>query len=74
MACHAVAAGIGIAILPRHTADTWIAGGHVIAIALDDPWASRNLALCFTAETDLSSTARALRDHLIAGNSSSVPA
>lgn len=67
--CHAVAAGIGIAILPWHAVDTWITSGSVVAIALEDPWASRNLTVCFTTEIELSSTARALRDHLIASDS-----
>lgn len=68
-ACHTVAAGVGIAILPRHTVDAWIASGSIAAIALDEPWADRNLTVCFTSESELSSTARALRDHLTAGDS-----
>jgi len=64
--CHAVAADIGIAILPRRTIQTWITSGSIVAIVLDDPWATRNLILCYTAESELSQTARALRDHLTA--------
>jgi len=68
--CHTVAAGIGIAILPRHTVNTWITGGSLTAIPLDEPWANRrNLAVCFTSESELSSTARALRDHLTTSES-----
>lgn len=62
--CRTVAAGIGITILPRHTVDTWITNGSIAAIALDEPWANRNLTVCFTTEGELSTTARALRDHL----------
>jgi DNA-binding transcriptional LysR family regulator len=67
--CQAVAAGIGVAILPRHTIQPWLAGGTIAAIDLDDPWAHRNLTLCHTAEAELSPTARALRDHLTATHS-----
>ncbi len=66
--CHTVAAGIGIAIMPRHTVDTWISSGSIVAIGLDEPWANRNLTVCFTTERELSSTARALRDHLTASD------
>lgn len=63
--CHAVAAGIGVAILPRHGIEDWIADGRLAAVALDEPWARRNLAVCFVGEAELSATARALRDHLV---------
>jgi len=63
--CQAVAMGTGIAILPRHSIETWIANGSVAAIDLEDQWAHRHLVVCFTAENELSTTTRALRDHLI---------
>lgn len=64
--CGAVAAGVGVAVLPRVVVDNWVDGGGVAAIALDEPWADRNLVVCCTTEEELSHTARALRDHLVA--------
>lgn len=66
--CHAVTVGAGIAILPQHSVEAWTASGSVAAIALDDRWARRHLVVAFTAEIELSSTARALRDHLTASD------
>ncbi|HLH57943.1 MAG TPA: LysR family transcriptional regulator [Streptosporangiaceae bacterium] len=65
-ACHAVAEGIGIAILPRYSVRRWLACGTLAATALAEPWAPRRLVACFTGERDLSDTARALRDHVLA--------
>lgn len=62
--CQVVAAGVGIAILPRRSIETWIVEGTLNVTELDDRWARRNLVLCFNAEHELSATARALRDHL----------
>lgn len=64
--CHAVAAGAGTAILPRHSVAAYCAAGSVAATALNDWWADRRLVVCHCAEDDLSTTARALRDHLVA--------
>jgi DNA-binding transcriptional LysR family regulator len=66
--CHAVIAGAGIAILPRHSVDRWVAGEGIATIDLDDQWARRRLVLCFIAENELSSAARALHDHLVAAD------
>lgn len=65
-ACHAVAGGIGIAVLPRHSVRRWLSSGALAATTLAEPWASRRLVACFTSDRDLSDTARALRDHLLA--------
>lgn len=62
--CHAVGAGVGIAILPHHCLRDRIANGSITTIDLDDRWAHRNLVVCFTADDELSTTARALRDFL----------
>jgi DNA-binding transcriptional LysR family regulator len=67
--CQAVTAGIGIAILPRRSIDGWVSNDRVVAIGLRDRWANRRLILCFIAENELSTTGRALRDHLIAAAS-----
>lgn len=66
--CQAVAAGIGITILPRHVVQEWIDDGSLVAVRLDESWAERTLVVCFVAERELSPTARALRDHLVAGS------
>lgn len=66
--CHAVAAGTGIAIVPRHSVTDWITSGRLSAIDLDERWAHRHLVVCFTTDHELSATARALRDHLIAND------
>lgn len=66
--CQAVIAGAGIAILPRHSVDGWVLGDAIATIDLDDGWAHRRLVLCFIAEDELSSAARALHDHLIAAD------
>ncbi|WP_446665319.1 LysR family transcriptional regulator [Flexivirga sp. B27] len=66
--CRAVAAGIGITVLPRHAVKDWLDDGSLVATALDEPWAERTLLVCFVAEAELSPTARALCDHLVAGS------
>lgn len=68
-ACHAVAEGIGIAILPARSVRRWLTSGALAAIPLAEPWAARRLVACFTSDRDLSDTARALRDHLLARTS-----
>lgn len=65
-ACHAVAGGIGIAILPWYSVRRWLTSGTLAAVPLAEPWADRRLLACFTSDRDLSDTARALRDHLLA--------
>jgi DNA-binding transcriptional LysR family regulator len=65
-ACHAVAGGIGIAILPWYSVRRWLTNGVLVATALAEPWAARRLVACFTSDRDLSDTALALRDHLLA--------
>jgi DNA-binding transcriptional LysR family regulator len=68
-ACRAVAGGIGIAILPLHSVQRWLTSGALAATTLAEPWADRRLVACFTSDRDLSDTARALRDHLLAHTS-----
>ena len=63
--CRAVVAGAGIAILPSHSVAAHCATGTLAATALDDRWAARRLVICHAGEQDLSTAARALRDHLV---------
>lgn len=65
--CHAVAHGGGVAVLPRHGIEPWLADGRVVAVELDEPWARRSLVVCHRDEAELSATALALRDHLVTG-------
>lgn len=69
--CHAVARGGG-AVLPRHGIEEWLADGRVAAVELDEPWARRSLVVCHRDGAELSATALALRDHLIACTESTV--
>lgn len=64
--CYAVAAGNGIAILPRHSITSWVTGNRIETIRIEDQWADRHLVVSFTSDDDLTATARDLRDHLIA--------
>ncbi len=64
--CHAVAGGGGVAVLPRHGIGAWLADGRVAAVDLDDDWAQRSLVVCHREWAELSATAQALREHLIA--------
>ena len=70
--CHAVAHGGGVAVLPRHGIEAWLADGRVAAVGLDEPWARRSLVVCHRDENELSATALALRDHLIASTDPAV--
>ncbi|TCK25915.1 LysR substrate-binding domain-containing protein [Pseudonocardia endophytica] len=65
--CHAVAHGGGVAVLPRHGISAWLDDGRLAAVDLDEPWAHRSLVVCHRDESELSATALALRDHLVAG-------
>ena len=63
--CAAVAAGVGITVLPRHIAEPWITPGPLRPIDLTDPWAStRHLKLCHPPDQALTTPARALHNHL----------
>lgn len=64
--CHAVATGIGVAILPRDSVASWVASERIVTTRIDDSWADRRLVLVFASDDDLTKTARDLRDHLIA--------
>lgn len=63
--CRMVEAGVGVGLLPASVA-TRLKGSHDIAvIALDNPWAVRELRICVQNLDDLPVFARELVDHLI---------
>ena len=65
--CLMVSAGLGVAVLPRGSAQIYRGTLALRAITLDEPWAQRRLSLCVRSEESLSSVARLLVDHLRAG-------
>ncbi|MDY7560711.1 LysR family transcriptional regulator [Pseudomonas sp. 10B1] len=63
--CLMVQAGIGIGILPQGSVDIY-AIEHAKTLALDEPWATRELIMCVRSREALSVTARLLFDHMLA--------
>jgi DNA-binding transcriptional LysR family regulator len=61
--CAAVAAGIGVAVLPDSAVDA-VEGNGVRAVPLSDPWAARTLLLCTRPDSALTPPARMLAEHL----------
>ena len=62
--CLMVSAGLGVAVLPRGSAQLYRGTLAIRAITLAEPWARRRLSLCVRSEESLSSVARLLVDHL----------
>jgi len=62
--CLMVEAGMGIGILPRRSAQTFLHSLRIRAITLDEPWGKRELAICVRSYASLSVAARYLVDHL----------
>jgi DNA-binding transcriptional LysR family regulator len=63
-ACRIIAAGLGLAILPREAAAPHADAGRLALVALDEPWAERQFVLCSRAQALLSASARLVLDHL----------
>jgi DNA-binding transcriptional LysR family regulator len=59
-ACRIVAAGLGLAILPREAAAPHADAGRLALVALAEPWAERRFVVCHRAEPLLSASARLL--------------
>jgi DNA-binding transcriptional LysR family regulator len=67
--CRLVECGVGIGIVPETTANR-VAGTMAVAVvALTDPWAVRELAICVRSLADLPPYARKLVEHLRARDS-----
>jgi molybdate transport repressor ModE-like protein len=64
--CRAVAAGVGIAVLPEPTIGRWRAELEFVRIPLTDWWARRTLLLCTADRAALTPPAAELARHLTA--------
>ena len=64
-ACAMVAAGLGISIVPRAATSAYIRSLSLAALALNEPWAQRQLFLCTPSSRPLHAAARQLYDHLL---------
>ena len=64
--CAMVAAGLGIAIIPKAAAAAYTAQLRLNAIALTDAWATRQLFICTRVNEPLPGAAQRLLDHLLA--------
>jgi DNA-binding transcriptional LysR family regulator len=67
--CLMVEAGLGIGILPKNTAKPYQRALRIKTVALREPWAQRDLAICVRSYEDLSVAAKHLVDHLRARRS-----
>ncbi|WP_418316990.1 LysR family transcriptional regulator [Piscinibacter sakaiensis] len=63
-ACRIVAAGLGLAILPRESVAAQAAVAGLVMVPLGDDWARRRFVICARPDKLLSATARLLIDHL----------
>lgn len=63
-ACRNVAAGLGLAIVPREAAGTFASALDLRLLALTDPWAVRRFVICMRSREALTATARLLLDFL----------
>ncbi|MCZ8292410.1 MAG: LysR family transcriptional regulator [Hylemonella sp.] len=64
--CLMVAAGLGIGVMPRKSAQLFLPSLKIRCVSLDEPWAARKLVLCVRDLAALSPAARLLVQHLAA--------
>lgn len=62
--CLMVAAGLGLGVLPRGSAQIYKSALAIRLVALAEPWAKRRLMLCLRAGEQPSGVARLLLEHL----------
>ena len=62
--CLMVAAGLGLGVMPRKSAELFLGSLKIRCVTLDEPWARRQLALCVRDLAALSPPARLLLQHL----------
>lgn len=62
--CAMVAAGLGVAVIPRAATTPYIRSLGLQAITLTDSWAARQLSLCAPADKTLHGAAQLLFEHL----------
>ncbi|KQP35741.1 LysR family transcriptional regulator [Pseudorhodoferax sp. Leaf274] len=65
--CLMVAAGMGLGVLPRGSAQIYQSALSIRLVALDEAWARRRLVLCLRADEQPAGAARLLVEHLQAG-------
>ncbi|MCK6428419.1 MAG: LysR substrate-binding domain-containing protein, partial [Burkholderiaceae bacterium] len=63
-ACRNVAAGLGIAVVPREAAETYAQARELRLVPLTDAWAVRRFVVCMRSRETLTAAARLLVDHL----------
>jgi DNA-binding transcriptional LysR family regulator len=63
-ACRNVAAGLGIAVVPREAAGACASSLDLRLVALTDAWATRRFIICMRSRESLTATARLLVDYL----------
>jgi DNA-binding transcriptional LysR family regulator len=63
--CAMVAAGLGIAVVPKATAAAYTAQLRLCTLPLTDPWARRQLQICTRSNEPLHAAAQSLLDHLL---------
>ena len=66
--CLMVAAGLGLGVMPRGSAQLYREALAIRLVALDEPWAQRRLMLCLRADETPTGVARLLVDHLTGGS------
>lgn len=66
--CLMVAAGLGVGVMPRGSAQLYGGALAIRTLTLNEPWAHRQLMLCMRSHESLSPAARLLADHLRAAD------
>jgi len=64
---HMVAAGLGVGVMPRGVALAYTASLGIVTLALDEPWAARELSICMRSHDALPVAARRLVEALREG-------
>ena len=63
-ACRSVAAGLGIAVVPREACETQVRSLGLGIVPLTDAWAERRFVVCYRGRETLTAAARLLADYL----------
>jgi DNA-binding transcriptional LysR family regulator len=64
-----VEARMGVGLVPEGCAERYVAGGRLVAIKLDEAWATRQWSICVQDSQTLPPPVRLLLKHLTAGPS-----
>ena len=62
--CRMAEANLGIGLVPAQSAERYLSAMRIVAVPLDEPWAMRQLNLCFAASQTLPPATRQLVEHL----------